>query len=174
MTMRIHLFPSRTQKLSSWVPKILGWRRPGKIGRCRHKRETRIYTGFLSYCSLAQSVEHAAVNRGVVSSSLTGAAKRNSRSNDRLFLLLAVVTLQLAIPCFGRRTAVNWSETDHRQWRGEGGRARRKQGGMEPGSIPATRPTMFSTVGVVSSSLTGAAKKNRPHHMAVCSFSFLP
>ena len=34
------------------------------------------YTGFLSYCSLAQSVEHAAVNRGVVSSSLTGAAKK--------------------------------------------------------------------------------------------------
>ena len=28
------------------------------------------------YCSLAQSVEHAAVNRGVVSSSLTGAAKK--------------------------------------------------------------------------------------------------
>ena len=30
----------------------------------------------LIYCSLAQSVEHAAVNRGVVSSSLTGAAKK--------------------------------------------------------------------------------------------------
>ena len=36
-------------------------------------KETR-KTGFFSYCSLAQSVEHAAVNRGVVSSSLTGAA----------------------------------------------------------------------------------------------------
>ena len=35
MTSRSHLFPSRTQKLSSIVPKILGWRRPGKIGRCR-------------------------------------------------------------------------------------------------------------------------------------------
>ena len=29
------LFPFRTQKLSLVVPKILGWRRPGKIGRCR-------------------------------------------------------------------------------------------------------------------------------------------
>ena len=36
MTPRIHLFPFRTQKLSLVVPKILGWRRPGKIGRCRH------------------------------------------------------------------------------------------------------------------------------------------
>ena len=35
ITSRFHLFPSRTQKLSSIVPKILGWRRPGKIGRCR-------------------------------------------------------------------------------------------------------------------------------------------
>ena len=25
MTLRVHLFPSRTQKLSSVVPKILGW-----------------------------------------------------------------------------------------------------------------------------------------------------
>ena len=30
-----HLFPSRTQKLSPSVPKVLGWRRPGRIGRCR-------------------------------------------------------------------------------------------------------------------------------------------
>ncbi len=36
MTPRFHLFPFRTQKLSLVVPKILGWRRPGKIGRCRH------------------------------------------------------------------------------------------------------------------------------------------
>ena len=35
ITRRSHLFPFRTQKLSSVVPKILGWRRPGKIGRCR-------------------------------------------------------------------------------------------------------------------------------------------
>ena len=121
------------------------------------------YTGFLSYCSLAQSVEHAAVNRGVVSSSLTGAAKGKKPVKDRLLSFACCGTLQLAIPCFGRRTAVNWSETpaglpdEGRQWRGKGGRARRKQGGMKPGSIPATRPTMFSTVGVVSSSLTGAA-----------------
>ena len=33
---RVHLFPYRTQKLSSIVPKILGWKRPGKLGRCQH------------------------------------------------------------------------------------------------------------------------------------------
>ena len=32
---RIHLFPSRTQKLSSLAPMILGGKLPGKVGRCR-------------------------------------------------------------------------------------------------------------------------------------------
>ena len=34
--MRVHLFPFRTQKLSSSAPKILGWKRPGKIGQSQH------------------------------------------------------------------------------------------------------------------------------------------
>ena len=74
MTVRIHLFPSRTQKLSSLVPKILGWKRPGKIGKCRHTRGSHGGTAN-PYSSLAQSVEHAAVNRRVVRSSRTGGAK---------------------------------------------------------------------------------------------------
>ena len=32
MAVRVHLFPFRTQKLSSFVPTILGGRLPGKIG----------------------------------------------------------------------------------------------------------------------------------------------
>ena len=32
---RIHLFPFRTQKLSPSTPMVLGWRRPGRVGRCR-------------------------------------------------------------------------------------------------------------------------------------------
>ena len=32
IVMRVHLFPSRTQKLSSCTPTILGGRLPGKIG----------------------------------------------------------------------------------------------------------------------------------------------
>ena len=38
--MRVHLFPFRTQKLSSPVPKILVWRRTGKIGQCQHKKKS--------------------------------------------------------------------------------------------------------------------------------------
>ena len=60
MAVRVHPFPSRTRQLSSLALTILGWKRPGKI---RH-----------SYSSLAQSVEHAAVNRRVVGSSPTGGA----------------------------------------------------------------------------------------------------
>ena len=37
MAGRIHLYPSRTQKLSSLAPKILGGRLPGKIGSCRFR-----------------------------------------------------------------------------------------------------------------------------------------
>ncbi len=68
MARRIHPFPSRTRKLSYAALKILGGKLPGKIGRCRHK-----------YSSLAQLVEHAAVNRRVVGSSPTGGAKRKGR-----------------------------------------------------------------------------------------------
>ena len=35
MARRSHLFPSRTQKLSLLAPNVLGWKRPGRIGRCR-------------------------------------------------------------------------------------------------------------------------------------------
>ena len=42
------------------------------------------------HCPLAQSVEHAAVNRGVVSSSLSGAAK-NSRDPGKITAILITV-----------------------------------------------------------------------------------
>ena len=35
MAKRSHLFPSRTQKLSSAAPMILGGKLPGKVGRCQ-------------------------------------------------------------------------------------------------------------------------------------------
>ena len=35
IAVRPHLFPSRTQKLSSLASTILGWQRPGKIDCCR-------------------------------------------------------------------------------------------------------------------------------------------
>ena len=51
MTVRSHLFPFRTQKLSSLVPKIVGWTRPVKIGRCRRlkNKPSRMFPrGFLA------------------------------------------------------------------------------------------------------------------------------
>ena len=38
MARRIHLFPCRTQKLSSLASMILGGRLPGKVERCRFKK----------------------------------------------------------------------------------------------------------------------------------------
>ena len=32
IAVRYHLFPYRTQKLSSLAPKVLGWKRPGRLG----------------------------------------------------------------------------------------------------------------------------------------------
>ena len=45
---RSHLFPYRTQKLSSLALMILGGRLPGKVGRCRFskKRSSRKWTSF--------------------------------------------------------------------------------------------------------------------------------
>ena len=84
IAVRHHLFPCRTQKLSSPTPKILAWRRVGKIGSCGHedtqKRRQRAFS-FGVYSSLAQSVEHAAVNRRVVGSSPTGGAKNREIFN---------------------------------------------------------------------------------------------
>ena len=86
---RVHPFPFRTRKLSSSVPKILGWKRPGKIGRCQHKimsekctfhimrvhfslshylrqkfdrNKRELFSYNYIYALIAQSVEHAAVN----------------------------------------------------------------------------------------------------------------
>ena len=58
-----HLYPSRTQKLSLSAPMVLSWTRLGRVGRRR-----------IFHSSIAQSVEHAAVNRRVVGSSPTGGA----------------------------------------------------------------------------------------------------
>ncbi len=68
-----HLFPSRTQKLSPSAPMVLGWTRPGRVGR------RRIPIGWFYHpkCLNSSMAEHSAVNRVVVGSSPTwGASKR--------------------------------------------------------------------------------------------------
>ena len=45
--MRVHLFPSRTQKLSSSAPTILGGRLPGKIGNANTSLHRNVEAFFL-------------------------------------------------------------------------------------------------------------------------------
>ena len=55
MAKGVHLFPSRTQKLSPYTSKVLGWKRPGRIDSCRLKKKHILWyvsffiaTGYLS------------------------------------------------------------------------------------------------------------------------------
>ena len=45
---RVHPFPFRTRKLSSFTPKILAWRRAGKIGNANTKETVVRLSLFLS------------------------------------------------------------------------------------------------------------------------------
>ena len=47
IAVRVHLFPSRTQKLSSHAPTILGGRLPGKIGNANIKKPDFVQVSFL-------------------------------------------------------------------------------------------------------------------------------
>ena len=63
------------------MPKILGWRRPGKIGRC----------WLFIYSPIAQSVERVTVNHDVVGSSPTwGASKTPVYESMQVFLVLYI------------------------------------------------------------------------------------
>ena len=44
IAMRSHPFPFRTRKLSSLTLMILGWRRPGKVKRCRYFIKRKLIT----------------------------------------------------------------------------------------------------------------------------------
>ena len=55
---RVHPFPSRTRKLSSLLPTILGWRRPGKIGSANTKEVTHASDFFFVLCSLLILIEN--------------------------------------------------------------------------------------------------------------------
>ena len=53
MAKGIHLFPYRTQKLSLSAPMVLGWRRSGRVGRCRipQRKSLRRCLGLFLYAS---------------------------------------------------------------------------------------------------------------------------
>ena len=78
-----HLFPSRTQKLSPSASMVLGWRRPGRVDRCRIPiGKANAFPIFLS----SSMAEHPAVNRRVVGSSPTWGATNGRLKNLSFFV----------------------------------------------------------------------------------------
>ncbi len=64
IAVRVHPFPSRTRKLSSLAPTILGWRRPGKIGNANTKKR-RISIRLFFFCALCATISTIAVRNAV-------------------------------------------------------------------------------------------------------------
>ena len=69
MAKGVHLFPSRTQKLSPYTSKVLGWKRPGRIDSCRLKKKHTLWyvsffiaIGYLSDCG-PEGMGHLALQR---------------------------------------------------------------------------------------------------------------
>ena len=58
---RVHLFPFRTQKLSSLAPTILGGRLPGKIGNANTKSTRRNLGAFFFYPQKVPGTVHRTV-----------------------------------------------------------------------------------------------------------------
>ena len=90
ITSGVHPFPFRTRQLSPTVPKILVWRRTGKIGRCQHQGPRK---RTLSYASLAQSVERRTVNPQAVGSSPTRGARRSRRECGGFASIIGIWTI---------------------------------------------------------------------------------
>ena len=100
IAVRIHPFPFRTRKLSSLALTILGGRPPGKISSRRYYMEyiPRFNGGYTHrptlFSSIAQLVEHAAVNRRVVGSSPTwGAITKQKSTLNNLAWIFALLWL---------------------------------------------------------------------------------
>ena len=89
MAKGIHLFPYRTQKLSLSAPMVLGWRRPGRVGRCRipQRKSLRRMSGAFSLCIQSSpsprlfSSQRAAIVLGAVIERALRAAQRDEGWN---------------------------------------------------------------------------------------------
>ena len=166
--MRVHPFPSRTRQLSSSVLTILGWKRPGKIRRCRHNTPVKDSLTGSYFASLAQSVEHAAVNRRVVGSSPTGGAKgkttRTGGFSFGIFFCIRTIALWLCKAACARSAACvlfTGSRTAAAGGRCRRCASRKKQGAMR--ALQAKQCDYVSDRWVVGSSPTGGAKGKATH-----------
>ena len=93
-----HLFPSRTQKLSPSAPMVLGWTRPGRVGRRRIPREKGVSKLLFPIFLSSSMAEHSAVNRVVVGSSPTWGANTEKQGISTIlcfFVLLDLWTTNL-------------------------------------------------------------------------------
>ena len=123
MTVRFHLFPFRTQKLSSLVPKIVSWKRLVKIGSRRllygplvKRLRQRPLTPLTSvrfrygspYAPLAQLVEQLTLNQWAQGSSpwrCTTTTKSELFSDRRRVRIFCILWKTERIPCFHRKTS---------------------------------------------------------------------
>ena len=85
LAVRSHLFSYRTQKLSSLAPKILDWRRSGKIGCCCIQKEELLKTSG-SFCfRLINERESTTIsrpdNRYAIETGKMSQSKTNTLSN---------------------------------------------------------------------------------------------
>ena len=82
---RIHLFPYRTQKLSSLALMILGGRPPGKVGRCRFsKKATCLYR--LLFSRKRRKRDSGAEGGGESEANVAVLVKKEVHESELLFL----------------------------------------------------------------------------------------
>ena len=134
MTVRFHLFPFRTQKLSLLVPKIVSWKRLVKIGSRRllygplvKRLRQRPLTPLTSvrfrygspYAPLAQLVEQLTLNQWAQGSSpwrCTTTTKSELFSDRRRVRIFCILWKTERVPCFHRKASWTLSQkstTDH-------------------------------------------------------------
>ena len=134
MTVRFHLFPFRTQQLSSLVPKIVSWKRLVKIGSRRllygplvKRLRQRPLTPLTSvrfrygspYAPLAQLVEQLTLNQWAQGSSpwrCTTTTKSELFSDRRRVRIFCFLRKTERISCLHRKTFQTLSQestTDH-------------------------------------------------------------
>ena len=101
MALRIHLFPYRTQKLSSIASMVLGGWLPGRVERCRIiSFFTNKYSSIEKrYSSIAQLAEHLTVNQRVAGSSPA---------------LRAIVLFVFYFSLWGHKTLKKWKGKSHK------------------------------------------------------------
>ena len=96
MAWRFHLFPYRTQKLSSNAPKVLGWKRPGRRGRRRIPRGAFTTVGVFFFCALCAKRRRGARLRGALAQGMWLRAKMHAVFYERVAARCAVFCERVA------------------------------------------------------------------------------